>query len=314
MTPLRLAILGMVPGNGHPYSWSAIVNGYDPEEMAKCPYALIPVYLGAQPLESVGIPGARVTHIWTDDPADASKVARASKIPHIAGRMEEVIGHVDGVVIATDDGTDHVRRARPFIEAGLPVFIDKPLATTREELAQFATWKKAGARILSSSGMRYAPEYQDILGKPWRWITTSTLKNWEAYGIHALEPVYRITGPGFTEVRCETHTGITQAILQHHCGTAVTLAVVPEALGSFGVIHAYGKDENRAVQLKDTYAAFRGQMLAMIDWFRTGVDPYPFDETIEMMAVLIAGLESQATGQSVAVEPIFNQFKTEATR
>ena len=26
----RWAMLGMVDGNGHPYSWSAIFNGYDP--------------------------------------------------------------------------------------------------------------------------------------------------------------------------------------------------------------------------------------------------------------------------------------------
>ena len=39
---IKLAMLGMVDGNGHPYSWSAIFNGYDPEEMAECPYATIP--------------------------------------------------------------------------------------------------------------------------------------------------------------------------------------------------------------------------------------------------------------------------------
>ena len=27
--PIRIAVLGLVDGNGHPYSWSAIVNGYD---------------------------------------------------------------------------------------------------------------------------------------------------------------------------------------------------------------------------------------------------------------------------------------------
>jgi len=73
---LRLAMLGMIEGNGHPYSWSAIVNGYDPVEMAECPYPSIIAYMGRQPLESIGIPGARVTHIWTDDPADAPKVRR----------------------------------------------------------------------------------------------------------------------------------------------------------------------------------------------------------------------------------------------
>ncbi len=45
-------MLGMVDGNGHPYSWSAIFNGYDKDEMASCPYAGIPKYLNQQP-ESV---------------------------------------------------------------------------------------------------------------------------------------------------------------------------------------------------------------------------------------------------------------------
>ena len=30
---IRLGMIGMNDGNGHPYSWSAICNGYDPIEM-----------------------------------------------------------------------------------------------------------------------------------------------------------------------------------------------------------------------------------------------------------------------------------------
>ncbi len=101
---ISFAMLGMVNGNGHPYSWSAIFNGYDPVEMAKCPYADIPVYLNKQPKETLRIPNARVTHIWTDDPSDARLVAKASLIPHIVKTPEEVIGKVDAVIIATDKG------------------------------------------------------------------------------------------------------------------------------------------------------------------------------------------------------------------
>ena len=81
---IALAMLGMVDGNGHPYSWSAIFNGYDPEAMASCPFAGIPEYLDKQPKHTLGIPGAKVTHIWTDDPADAVAVAKASLIPNNA--------------------------------------------------------------------------------------------------------------------------------------------------------------------------------------------------------------------------------------
>src|SRR5438105_270597 len=126
--PLRIAMLGMIPGNGHPYSWSAIVNGFDETAMSNCPYPGIRDYMGAQPPGSVGIPEAKVTHVWTDDPREASSVAIAAQIQHVIKRPEDAIGQVDAVMIATDDGADHVRRARPFVEAGLPVFIDKPLA------------------------------------------------------------------------------------------------------------------------------------------------------------------------------------------
>jgi len=304
---LRLAMLGMIPGNGHPYSWSAIINGYNPEAMARCPYPAIPEYLGARPLESVFVEGVEVTHIWTDNPSEAPLVAEASKISHVVAQPEDVIGEVDGVVIATDDGTDHVRRARPFIEAGLPVFVDKPLATTREELAQFSAWRKAGARILSSSGMRYAPALAELKGQEWRWITNITCKTWERYGIHALEPVYTILGSGFVDVRSEWQEGSDIVHCRHRSGAQATIAAIHDAYGSFGVIHAYGEKRSHSVALRDTYSAFRGQLLAVTEWMRSGQDPYPFEETRELMAILIAGQESRSQGGArVSVDSILS--------
>jgi hypothetical protein len=61
-----------------------------------------------------------------DDPADAPKVAADSRIQQVVARPEEVIGQVDAVILGTDDGHEPVRRARPFVEAGLPMFVDKP--------------------------------------------------------------------------------------------------------------------------------------------------------------------------------------------
>lgn len=308
-------MLGMIEGNGHPYSWSGIVNGYNPAEMAKCPYAGIPIYMDKQPIESVRIPGARVTHLWTDDPADAPKVAAASLIPNIVNAPGDVIGHVDAVVIATDDGNDHVRRAQPFIEAGLPVFIDKPMATNIEDLRQFAQWHHEGKIMLSTSGMRYAPEMrlndeQHAHLGDLRWITSFTCKTWERYGIHALEAVEPLLGPGFVTVQAHSDAGGDVMHVTHRSGVRLTIGALHDAYGSFGAVHLYGTKGDLALKLIDTYNAFRGQLVAFIDMLHTGARPLPFDETVELMAVIIAGIRSREQGGAcIAVTDILSELK-----
>lgn len=297
-------MLGMIPGNGHPYSWSAIVNGFDPAAMAACPYPVIPRYLGAQPAGTVRIPGARVTHLWTDNPAEAAGVAAAALIPNVVTRPEDVIGEVDAVLIATDDGFDHVRRARPFVEAGLPVFVDKPLALTIEDLRTFAHWEKAGARILSSSGLRYAPEigpYIEGAGRTalgdLRWISGVSTKTWERYGIHLLEPIARLLGTGFESVRLESPAaGVEITHLTHRSGVQVTLPVIADGGATFGTLHLCGTGGQVTLRLADTYTAFRGQLMEFIAFARGGRPSYPFTETLELMCVLVAGIHSRNEG------------------
>ncbi len=300
-SPLRLAMIGMIPGNGHPYSWSAIINGYDRDAMAACPYPVITQYLNAQPPGSVGLPAAQVTHIWTDDPADAPRVAAAACIEQVIARPEDAIGAVDAVFIATDDGYTHVDRARPFIEAGLPVFIDKPLALTVDDLTTFIQWRQAGARLISSSGLRFAPELDALLADPsplgeLRWLCGLTCKAWESYGIHALEPLYRLTGPGFASIRLESQPGLEIAHLVHQSGAQVTIPVIADGGASFGAVHLAGTAGQQRIQFSDTYTAFRRQIVGFLDYVRTGVEPAPFPETIELMTLLIGGIRSREEG------------------
>lgn len=313
---LRLAMLGMIEGNGHPYSWSAIINGYDSVAMAQCPYAGIIAYLGQQPLDTMGISGASVTHLWTDDPADAPKVAAASLIPHIVANPEDVIGHVDAVIVSTDDGDDHIRRVQPFIEAGLPVFVDKPMATNIADLRQFVRWHQAGATLLSTSGMRYAPEMRlsdaqrTHLGEL-RWITSFTCKTWERYGIHALEAVEPLLGPGFLTVQAQSDAGGDVMHLTHRSGVRVTIGAIHDAYGSFGSVHLYGTQGALPLRLTDTYHAFRGQLVAFIEMLQTGTRPLPFDETVELMAVIIAGRRSrEQNGAVIEIEKIVSEVMT----
>lgn len=299
---LRLAMLGMVEGNGHPYSWSAIINGeYDREKMALCPYPAIPDYLGKQPPETLGIPGARVTHVWTDDPADAVKVAEASRVGEVADRPEDVIGKVDAVIIATDKGYEHVDRARPFVEAGLPVFLDKPMTDNEPDLAAICRWVDGGARILSSSCMRYAKEIEPYHRRTFelgavRLATMTMVKKWETYGIHALEAVYPIFGPGFLSARNTGSFDRNIVHLKHACGADIVIAVEKDMLGAWGLIQLCGTAGYAALRIQDTFYSFRKQLESFIGYLRTGRRPFPFAETVELMKLVIAGIRSRDEG------------------
>ncbi|MEI6338568.1 MAG: Gfo/Idh/MocA family oxidoreductase [Verrucomicrobiota bacterium] len=307
---IRLAMLGMVDGNGHPYSWSAIFNGYDPGEMAKCPFAGIPAYLNKEPKETLQISGARVTHVWTDDPSDAPEVARASLIPHVVQRPEDVIGQVDAVIVATDKGHEHVERCRPFVEAGLPVFVDKPLVDNEADLKTFADWVAGGAPILSSSCMRYCKEFLPYhlstheLGAI-RFASITTPKSWERYGIHALESVYPILGPGFLSARNTGSLERNIVHLKHRCGADVAVVAIDDMYGSFGVLQLCGTIGHASVSQSDSFFSFKVQLEAFVQYLRTGIRPFPFEETEELMRLVIAGIRSrEQNGQEIFLKDI----------
>jgi predicted dehydrogenase len=298
---IRLAMLGMVDGNGHPYSWSAIINGsYDSEAMANCGYPAIAQYLGAEPKENLGIAGVKVTHVWCDDPADTARVAHALGGIRSIARAEDAIGQVDAAVIATDKGWEHVDRARPFIEAGLPLFIDKPLCDNEEHLRQFIAWQQEGKPFLSTSGLRYAEEFVAArermpteVGEP-RLITMTTCKSWERYGIHALEGVYPLLKPGGW--RWVSNSGSKNANIvhaRHECGVDIVLAAIDDMYGAFGKLNIYGTKGSLATNYQNNFYAFKAQLVAFVNYLRTGILPFPFAETVELMKIIIAGIRSR---------------------
>lgn len=306
--PFKIAMLGMVDGNGHPYSWSAMFNGYNKEEMEYCGYPVIPRYLEKQPPETFGVRGAKITHIWTDDPKDAQHVAKASCIPNVVEKPEDVIGQVDAVIIGTDKGEEHVWRARPFVEAGLPVFVDKPLADNVEDLKTFIKWVKEGKMIMSSSSLRYMKEYLPYFISTYelgdlRYINMTMNKSWERYGIHALEPVFRLTGPGYVSV--QNTGGVNNNILHlvHKNGIDVNIAVVYDMAGS--PMKIVGTADSVTLPAKDSYYSFHTQLEEFVKYLETGVRPYPFEETIELMEIIIAGIRSREEGgRKVMLEEI----------
>lgn len=295
---LKIGILGMTEGNGHPYSWSAMFNGFHPERMKSCPFPVIPVYLAKQPKSTIGIPGAHITHIHCDRRADAEDVAASAFIPHIADKPEDMIGQIDAVIVATDIGSEHVRRCRPFVDAGVPVFVDKPLADNEDDLQTFSGWHADGAPILSSSSMRYWKEAQPYhngrtheLGEL-RYVSALSPKKWETYGIHQLELIYPIVGPGFESIQ---NTGTYERNIlhiRHGRGIDINIALIKDMFGG-GDTLITGTTGHTYIRGEDSYHCFKTQLDTFVKWLRDGIPPYPFSETQELMKLVIGGIRSR---------------------
>lgn len=306
---IRLAMLGMVDGNGHPYSWSAIFNGYDRNVMAECPYEVIPEYLGKQPEETVGIPGTQVTHIWTEDPREAEHVARAALIENVVDDPTDVIGDVDAVIIPTDKGHEHVERCRPFVQEGLPLFVDKPLVDNEEDLQTFNQWVAQGKPIMSSSCMRYTKEYMPFRASTHnlgdlRYVSITTPKSWERYGIHALEAIYPITGPGYLTAHNTGDSERNVVHFTHESGLDAVVVALSDMYGAFGCLTLGGTEGNATANMADSYYAFKGQLVEFVKYLRSGRLPFAWEETLELMKMVIAGIRSREEGRRVALEEI----------
>ena len=295
-------MLGMTEGNGHPYSWSIIINGrYNAEALAQCPYAAIIDYISKQPKNSLGIEDVEVSHVWTDNPEDAKLVAKVAEIENIVEDPKDVIGQVDAVLVATDIGSEHVERCRPFVEANVPIFVDKPLCDNFTDLKIFQQWIDEGKPIISSSAMRYCKEYEPYHQSTYelgdlRYINVTMAKSWEKYGIHALETLYPIVGPGFTSIQNLGDKDRNIVHLHHSKGIDINIANVFDMIGGFGLVSLVGTKSGIQIKSNDTFYAFKKQLESYVHYLRTGVKPVPWEETKELMQLVAAGIKSREEG------------------
>ena len=303
--PIRLGILGMTEGNAHPFSWSAMINGYDADEMYKWTHELyptIPEYLSKQPPETFGIPGVKVTHVCFTGYADremAENCARAAHIPNVVTRPEEMIGQIDAVICATDNGAEHVERCRPFVEAGLPVFIDKLLADNEEDLATIAGWVNAGAHIVCSSSMRYKKSLEPFYKNHYelgelRYIVSPMAKYWENYGVHAVEACFPLLGNGFEWVQNLGTLERPMMHLHHRSGCDVSIPMGTAFVSNGVTVMAqYGA---QALSDGDSYYCFKKQLDVFVEYLRTGIRDHSFEDAVEIAKIVIAGIKSREEG------------------
>lgn len=300
MKNLRFGILGLSDGNGHPYSWSAICNGYDPEHMKDCGFPVIPEYLAQQEWPASALPNVNVTHVWTQDPDVSARIADASKIQNVVTSRDDMIGDVDAVLLARDDAGSHFDLARPFLEAGLPVYIDKPIALTSGDLERLSQAQVFQDQIFSCSALVNADELkltedQMVSIGDIKYVDACIPKYWATYAVHIIEPVLALLDGKKRNLKAQpvtfTNAGLRSLTCIAEDSTVVRFTTLGDDVVGGLTIRVFGSEGHLELSFKDTFSAFRKTLSEFASVVRGGSNT----KTVEYNAPIVGLIEAGMT-------------------
>ena len=234
------------------------------------------------------------------------------KIVDSAGALLE---EVDAVCVESLEGSRHLDRARPFIEAGRCLFIDKPFTDSIEDAeAIIELAGKHGAKLMTGSSLRYALEVQELharqdeLGSVVSAVAyspSSPLNDVPAlvnYGVHGVETLYGIMHGGCRKVSSVDYGALQTVTGQWDEGRTGVMVGVQSGGGHGYGFTAYCEKAIFSRQIDSAYI-YRELLKAMSKFFQTGEPPIPIEESLEVMKFIQKALESTAKGGTeVAVD------------
>jgi predicted dehydrogenase len=235
----------------------------------------------------------------------------------LVDKPTDMIGKVDGMLIEAVDGTVHYERAKPFLEAGLPCFVDKPYACSVEDakkIAELAAKKKVP--VFSSSSLRYAPEVVEYVADAkhgkiagcmvYGPASLSPIPERNAglfhYGIHAVEMLYTLMGPGCKRVTSTSEKGVDVVTGQWGDGRVATVRGTRTPSSGYGFT-GFAEKGVQSVTV-GTKFIYRELLKKVVEMFKSGKAPLDIAETIEIVAFIEAANKSgtnHGSGETVKV-------------
>lgn len=100
------------------------------------------------------------------DPDSTAAIVKETGAAFVAEKAEDFFGRVDAVMITSRKGSVHSQFAMPFVEKGMPLFIDKPLTSDLAQARELMEQIEAhGCKVMGGSGCKYVPAIQEIRDK-----------------------------------------------------------------------------------------------------------------------------------------------------
>jgi predicted dehydrogenase len=252
-------------------------------------------------------PEFRVTHVWGETAEFAQKAAEAGQIPTIVADPAEMLGQVDCIMADHRDGRHHVAAVTPFVEAGVPVFVDKPLSTSLAEAKRFLRLRrKLRVPVTTLSSV---PHQASVAGIRQRLQEIGPLRTLHLcgpgdpdspysgvffYGIHQVDLMVELLGVEPVSVMTQRNGKAFTAVVSYPNELTVTISMpggvkgfLVGATGGNGVMHVpVANDAN-------PYQVTTGLFTRM---FETGTEPFDDRRMLAPVAVLEAIQKSLLAG------------------
>jgi predicted dehydrogenase len=275
------------------------------------------------------VPGGKVVAAYKGGSDDiASSYERLDKFTEqlqtefdveIVDTIEELCERVDAVLLESVDGRPHLEQAKPVIAAGLPMFIDKPMAGSLADVIDiFELADAADVPVFSSSSYRFYESMQALLKQdvgeirgvisygPAHLEPTHPDLFW--YGVHPTEALYTVMGTG-CETVVRTHTENTDVVTGVWSdGRVATLRGLRNQKTPHRVI-VFGTN---AVAQQEGGGDYGPLVQEILTFFRTKEPPVAAEETIELFAFMEAADESKRRGGApVTLEEVMRAARAE---
>ena len=265
----------------------------------------------------VGCPGESL--LSPERIPEFAKQMQAYSVP-LVDKPEELIGQVDAVLIESVDGSVHYERTMPFLEAGLPVFVDKPFTCSLEQAKALADLANAkNVPIFTCSSLRYGLEVIEIrekegeVGKILGAEVCSPAPTHPRnpglfhYGIHGVETLYALMGPGCESVWSVSNDDVDVVTGLWQDGRIGTLRGIRKGQTGYGYT-AYCEKSIVRTSINAGYI-YRELLKQIVKMFETGKPPIDISESVEIVAFIEAVMQSAANeGAKTALRYTANQF------
>lgn len=257
---------------------------------------------------------ARVVGIWGSDPEQTNNVASEGEIQDIVARPGDMVDAIDLAIVVDRHGGLHAEHALPYIERGMPVFIDKPFAISLDECQQMIdTAGRSGSVISSFSALRYAPAVDEIISRldevgdiRAAQITgpcdfASPYGGPFFYATHVIEVASRLIGDGIESVRAVQHGDNVTMIATWANGATGTFSLLSNAAYNFHVT-LFGSAGMTTQSITGGAPVYTRALGAIIEMAETGNAPLTAEEMRRPISIVHAIVASLAAdGAAIAI-------------